>query len=159
MNPRGFSLVEVLVSVSIILVLAISIASLFQFSGALAKRSLNKVVAVNLAEEGLEVARVWRDNGFTTQITAKTNNTSYYLLFATTTATWQATTTLTWSLERFARCVTFLPVYRDTNADIISSGGTLDPNSRLVTATVSWLEGQATTSYALSALITNQFSD
>ncbi len=153
---RGFSLVEVLVGISLLLILALAAAALFQFSGALTRRSLDKVTAANLAEEAIEVAKLWRDESWANLIATKAAETPYYLVW--TGADWQASLTPSLILGRFERTMVFTPVYRDGNQDV-SASGTADAGSRLVSVTVSWSERGATSTYALSALIANQFNN
>lgn len=156
MSQKGFTLVEILVAISIILVLALVLASVFQFSGVLARKSLDRAIAVTLAEEGIEVAKLWRDTSWDTYIATKVAETPYYLSF--TAGQWQAGTSANWLFDRFERVVVFTPVYRNGSQDL-SSSGTIDTGSRLVSTTVSWWDGQATSTYNLSALITDQFNN
>jgi len=46
----------------------------------------------------------------------------------------------------------------DTTKDIVTSGGTTDAGTRLVTVTVSWLEGATTVSKSIQFYIMDIFS-
>jgi len=46
-------------------------------------------------------------------------------------------------------------VGRDGNDDIVASGGTPDPNTKKVTATVSWTESTQSKQVVLTTYITN----
>lgn len=58
-------------------------------------------------------------------------------------------------IENFTRSVSFSSVSRDGNSDIVTSGGTVDPNTKKVMATVSWLDRGETREVALLMYITN----
>ena len=81
------------------------------------------------------------------------NGVDYYLAFTGT--SWQATLTPTY-VGMFDRRIRLAEVYRDAEDDIAASG-TLDPNTRLVSSTVSWLEHGATSTKVVSTYITNMF--
>ncbi len=71
---------------------------------------------------------------------------------------WQASTTNTY-VGNFERRVTFAAVYRDTNSDIVSSGGTLDSGARFVTSSVSWSVRGATTTRSVSTYLTDIYGN
>ena len=53
-------------------------------------------------------------------------------------------------LEPEERKITLSDVYRNANMDIVSSGGTLDGKTRLITVSVSWSTGGTTTTKSIS---------
>jgi len=64
MNQRGFSLMEVTVSIAIITIGLVAIISLFNSNIQNEIRSRNKLIAVYLANESVEIVRQQRDNNW-----------------------------------------------------------------------------------------------
>lgn len=154
---RGATLVEAVVAVSVFLVVVLSLSGVITFSMKAVLENATKVQAGFLAEEGLEAVRLMRDAGWTANIAGQSSGTPFYLEFNG--AAWTATETSTTIEGIFERQVVFADVYRDFSQNIVSSGGTLDPNIRKVTVEVSWLSAGATTTRALSTYLANVFND
>lgn len=152
-NKRGVGLVEVVIGVGIFVVIIVSLLGMHRFLVWFSGTTSQTVKAYYLLEESLEVARVLRDANWQT-FSALSSDTPYYIVFSG--GAWQATTTPSVIDSTFYRTITFSDVYRDATDDIAESG-TLDQNTRLVTATVSWKRVNATTTKTLSAYLTNIF--
>ncbi len=156
----GFSILEVVVATAII---SITFTSLFSvYSSYLKVQFANTriVKASFLIEEGLEVVRLLRDTSWASHIGNTTAGTTYYLNW--TGGAWQSTTTPQTVDTIYTRKVVFSAVYRDSNDKIVSSGGTLDPNTKGYSVTVVWpkISGStATTSKQISSYITNMFDN
>ena len=84
-----------------------------------------------------------------------TVGTNYYPTFSSN--TWTLSTTPN-TVDIFTRTVTIAPVNRDNTTKDISSTGTDDPGTKLVTITVSWPEGGVTVNRTLQFYIINIFS-
>ena len=95
--------------------------------------------AVYLAEEGIENIRFLRDVSWSTNISGLTS--------------------LSTTIDNFYRTVTLSEVNRDANSDIVSSGGTVDINTKLVVSSVSWWNGVSTTTKSISTYITNLYAN
>ncbi len=153
---RGLTLVEVLVSTSIILVFFLALVTVYNTYLKLARANIDTVKAVFLAEEGIEVMKILRDSSWANKITPLVTGTNYYLVFNS--GTWTTNTTNIFIDGTFERKINMHPVNRNTSTDeIVTSGGVDDPNTKLVTVTVSWSNRGATTSKAISTYITNLF--
>jgi len=152
---HGFGLVEILVGTAIIITLIVSLIGVTRFVSRLAERSLAETKASFLLEEGIEAMRAVRDNGWIQNLAPLSTGTDYYLDY--TGSGWQLTTNELF-IDGFERTIRFDTVFRDVNDDIAGSG-TLDPNTRLVTVSVSWFERTATTTRSLGMYITNIFND
>jgi prepilin-type N-terminal cleavage/methylation domain-containing protein len=63
-NKRGFTLMEVIVSIAIITIALISVVSLISFSISGIAANKSKITAFGLAQEGLEIIRGVRDNNW-----------------------------------------------------------------------------------------------
>lgn len=61
---KGFSLIELLIAITVIFIGLISILSSATYSLSISKISVNEIVAVNLASEGIEVVRNVRDSNW-----------------------------------------------------------------------------------------------
>jgi Tfp pilus assembly protein PilV len=154
-KSRGFLTVEILVAVSIITLSVLAVMGVAQKSVALARQSLHATEATYLLEEGAEAVRVVRDGAWS-NISAMTLGTNYYPTF--TGGTWTLSTTAS-NVGIFTRSITLAAVNRDdTTQDIVNSGGTLDSSTKLVTVSVSWVEGTATVTKTLSFYIADIFS-
>jgi Tfp pilus assembly protein PilV len=157
-SNKGISIVEVVVATTIMLVAVVSIVSLFGGLTSLAVKNAPKVQAAMLLEEGVEALRIMRDAVWTANINNLSNSTTYRLVWQN--SRWQATTTAIKIDSFFDRTFTFAAVNRDpTSYDIVTSGGTLDTGTRLVTLNVAWFDGTATSTRTLQFNLYNSFNN
>ena len=157
---KGISLVEILIAIFIfsIVLSSLVIASNDYLAGA--GDSLKSAKAAYFAEEGIESIETIRDASWA-NISALSTTSAYYLNFNVSSSTnyaWNTTTTAT-STDGFTRKITLGSVNRDSTGHIVSSGGTLDANTRLLTVSISWLAKAGTTTKSLSTYITNIIGD
>lgn len=155
---RGFTLVEALIASAVALVVILGVTSAFTQGLRASSNNTAHVQAAFLEEEGLEAVRLLRDDSWNTNIATQSAGVPFYLTYNGT--TWRATTTAAYIDGRFFRAVTLDNVNRDNSSqDIVSSGGTLDANTKKVTVSVSWYEHGATTTRSLQTYLTNIFSN
>ena len=129
-------MIEILVAASIITASVLAAMAVAQKSIYVARQSFHTSQASFLLEEGAEAVRVLRDNAWT-NISSLTTGANYYPLFSSGTWTLSATSL---QVGIFTRTVSMANVSRDsTTSDIVSSGGTNDASTKLVTVTVSSL--------------------
>jgi prepilin-type N-terminal cleavage/methylation domain-containing protein len=150
---KGFTLVEVLVSISIFTVVlgSLIVASNMYLSGA--GDALKNTEGAYCAQEEIEAVKIMRDtnwNSISTSTTAQK-----YLVWGTASSTWMATTTATTTCSTFTRTFSIATTSRDSNGRLTTSGGTRDDNTLKVTVTVSWKTKTSTTTKTLSTYITN----
>lgn len=161
---RGFSLIEVVISAAIILVVSVSVVTMYAKYVRSASTIDLSLKASYLAEEGLEVVKYFRDSTWNGKIGTLATSTDYYLNFSTSTLAWSTSTTST-SVQLidglFDRRVRLSSAYRNASSDISTStvGTTYDPDIRLVTVTVSWGVGGTTVTKTLSTYIANLYSN
>jgi Tfp pilus assembly protein PilV len=163
-NSNGFGLAEVIVSAAIISVAMVAILNAYSYFLRVEDRSVQVVQASYLAEEGIEVARYWRDISWANNIKTLATGTTYYLSVSASTSpayqVWKATTTKSSSLDLFKQALVFDDVHRDATTQDIVSTGPIDSNTRQVTATVSWLDiDGATTTKSLTTYLTNLYEN
>lgn len=156
-SDLGLTLVEVLLATSIILVFLLAIFGVHNLYLRTAFSNGEILKAVGLAEESLEAMRFLRDVSWDDNIAPLILGTDYDLVFSA--GSWQVTTADNWVDNIFERTVRLSAVYRDASGDIVSSGGTLDPNTLLVVSSVSWSNGVATTTKSISTYLTNLFDN
>lgn len=156
-TKTGFALAEAVISIS---VLAIVLTLLGVVGSNLLRTSLDntaRVQAAYLSEEGLEAVRLIRDGGWTTNIAPYASGSTFYLYFDG--VGWNATSTNTFIDSTFERSVTLNEVRRDSSQRIVSSGGTVDPNIKKITVTVSWNSRGATSTRSVSTYLANVFDN
>ncbi len=153
---KGLTMVEVVIASAIILGTVLTLLGVHTLYLNVALGNAHSVKAAFLLEETLEVVRYLRDDSYSAKVSTLSNSTNYGVVLNGT--MWQASTTST-SIDNFQRYFTLSPVSRDANRDIVSSGGTLDPNTKLVTASVSWAKNGATTTKSISTYITNLYQN
>jgi Tfp pilus assembly protein PilV len=153
-SQSGFLMVEVVIVTSIIVVAVLAFMAVAQKSIYLSRQSLHTAQAVFLLEEGAEATRIVRDNDWST-ITGLTAGSTYSPTFSSNTWTLSPTQNM---VGIFTRTVSIANVSRDaTSNDIVTSGGTNDTGTKLVTVTVSWPEGGTTITKTLSFYISDLF--
>jgi len=132
-QQKGFFLVEVIVAVSVIATVLLFLLSGIQDSVEASQRSLERMQASYLLEEGAEALRGLRSSGWSA-ISSLQSNTTYYLSWSG--SSWSITTTPQ-TVDSFTRTITAESVYRDGNGDIAGSG-TIDTGTKKITVTVTW---------------------
>jgi len=136
---KGLTLVEVVIASAIILAAVVGLLSVHSLYLKVALANAQTVKAAYLAEEGLEEIRFLRDSSWSINIANLTSTTTY--------------------IDGFQRTITLDAVYRDSSDDIVSAPGTLDANTKLVSASVSWPKGGATTTKTISTYLTNIYEN
>ena len=155
-NQNGFSIVEVIIASAVISLSLISIIQIAGQSLGFSRRSLNVYYAATLLEEGAESVRIIRDNGWS-NISSLSSSSIYYPVFSTSTNMWTLSVSPV-GVGNFTRTVVIGPAYRDSNSEIITTGGTAATGTRLVTVSVSWKDGLGTITKTLSFYINDIFS-
>jgi Tfp pilus assembly protein PilV len=154
-SKRGFSLAEAVISAAILsgFIIVLSQVNTKYLSYALGQSNI--IRANFLAEESLEAARFMRDYSYASKISSLTSGANYYLYWSG--SDWSATTSPQ-NTAPFIRTISFANVNRDSS-DNIAVSGTLDSGTKLVTASVAWLDKGATTTKTVETIITNVFSN
>ena len=150
---RGFSLIEIIVAVAIITTFVLTALSISSKAISVSYQAVHTEQASFLLEEGGEVVRITRDNAWT-NISNLTPGTNYYPIFSG--GNWILSTTFS-KIGIFTRTVTISTVNRDAGTGDISTNGTNDPGTKLITVNVSWSEGGNTVSKVLKFYIANIF--
>lgn len=154
-SNKGSMMLEVLVAASIIAMSVLAASNVAQKSIGASRQAFHSTQASFLLEEGAEAIRVYRDNAWG-NLSAMTVGTDYYPSFSG--STWTFSTTPS-TVGNFTRKVVLSNVYRDSSSqDIVSSGGTLDSGTKLVTVTVSWNQGGKVVTKTLSFYLADIFS-
>lgn len=156
LNQKGFGLVESIVATSIVAIFIVVLSSINTLYIKTASNQSSNIEAAFLAEEGIEAMRFARDESWTSKIAPLTSGVNYYLAFTGT--TWQATTTPV-NIGIFDRRIIINNVSRDSSDNIVSSGGTLDANTKKITSKVSWVNRGATSTETVSTYLTNLFAN
>ncbi|HBG68717.1 hypothetical protein A2W67_00600 [Candidatus Nomurabacteria bacterium RIFCSPLOWO2_02_40_28] len=152
---RGFMVIEILIVASIITVSILAAMAVSQKSIYVMRQAFHATQAGFLLEEGAEAVRILRDNAWS-NISSLTAGTNYYTTFSGGTWTLSATAN---TVGIFTRTVTVASVSRDNvTKDIVTSGGTDDTGTKLVTVTVFWSEAGTTVTKTLKFYIINIFS-
>ncbi|MDO8604744.1 MAG: hypothetical protein Q7K40_05130 [bacterium] len=151
---RGFGLIEIVIGSAVLSAALLSVSSYYQQAIRVSRSTATTVQASLLLEEGVEIARIFRDSGWT-NVGSPANGTIYFLNFNGT--KWATSTTNTYIDGTFERTVRFDDVYRNGSDDIVATPGTLDPNTRKATVSVSFWNLTATTTRTIETYLTNIF--
>lgn len=154
-------MVEIIIAISIITGFGLIILNVAQKSVMVSGRTIHSIQAAFLLEEGVESVKIFRDNNTWNNFTSFFNTSSTYCLPGVV-ANWNAALSTSSPCDKigiFTRVVNFSAVNRDASSgDIVSSGGTLDSETKLITVTVSWQEGSEVVTKVVKFYINNIFS-
>lgn len=149
---KGSGLIEIVISAGIILLVLTGLYNVHVYFLKTTIRNIDALKATFLMEEGVEAVKTIRDSGWP-KISSLSLNTNYHLVFVN--SDWATTTTASLIDDHFDRVFSIDQVYRDVNGNIISNGGSADSGSRKLTVSVSWRNGEATTTKSVVTYITN----
>ena len=135
-DSRGFSLVEIMVAVGIIVSVVTAAAGAWQLYFKVLHASADQTQAAMITEEAAEALNFLRDSGWSAYITPHALDTAYYLQ-------WDGDNYSLSSLRvemtgGYATEIAFKEVLRDASSNIITGGGVgvPDPRSRRAFITV-----------------------
>jgi hypothetical protein len=151
----GITLVEVIISASILLIFITSVTSVYVTFIKTSSQGTGEIKSYYLAEEGVEAVKTIRDGSWSTGIMDVATSTPYYLYWSGT--LWQATSTEQ-VIDGFYRTFTLSDAFRDGNDDLAASG-TFDSDTRKLLVDVEWFQDAATTTQSLETYITNIFDN
>lgn len=156
-RTAGVSVIEILIVVLVITLCLIGLVALANFSLLASQSYKNTVIAESLARGEIEAVRNFRDgttwvaNGLGTVFLES----AYHLAkTADNPPKWQLISGQE-SSGIFSRQVIFSSVSRDDNDNIVTSGGTIDPETKKAAVTVSWQERGRSHQVVLTTYFTN----
>lgn len=136
---NGFSVLEVILAVAIFITFSTgAIAVVVQGYNA-NRLGTENTVASQFASEGIEAVKSIKNQGFANLVNTTgcglTRNASNVWAFQTTCTN---NTLIHNSGENYTRLIKVEDVNRDANGNIVAGGGTLDPDTKKITSTVTW---------------------
>jgi hypothetical protein len=152
----GVSLVEIVIGSAVLTSVFFAAAGAVNQIRFLERETTHIIRANYLLLEGIDVVKIFRDTGWSSEIATLSLNTPYYLLWDS--GAWTSTTTEIAIDGVFYRTVELDSVERDGN-DNIADSGTLDPGTLELTSTVSWLGSSGTTTRSFETYITNLYAN
>lgn len=152
-SHKGFSLLEAILAVSIFAAVFLAVTGTYGIYIRSAVGNTPRVQAAFLSEEGIEILRFLRDNGWAASFGSFTSNTPYGFEFNA--GSWTTISSPEY-IGSFERTFKVYDVYRDTNDDIASSG-TLDSDIKKATVFVRWPTRSGTTTASSTTYFTNLF--
>lgn len=152
---KGISIVEVVIASAIISLSMIYITNVYGNLLTLSLSNTEKVQAVFLLDEGVEAIKTMRNYSWSS-IASSSADTTYYLIWQN--SRWQSTTSPNIIDNKFIRTFTVSNVYRDPSTlNIVTSGGVLNNDSKIVNIDISWNYKGATSSKQVSFYVFNLY--
>jgi len=152
----GFTIVEIIVVVAVIIAAFTAVLGFFTFEAKVAGRSRMRLQAISFMEEAMEAVRNFRDNTSWSSagIGSLTVGVDYHP--ASSSAGWDIISGNE-TINEFTRAIVFNEVSRDANHNIESAynPGNDDDDTRKITVTMSWTDRQGSASESLATYITN----
>ena len=134
-ESMGFGMVELIVAIGIWIVLVAS-GTVFVLGGFEVNRLADEQnKASSLAQEGLEAGYSIKKQGWNTPFLATNCITGCGVGNVSNTWGYLGSNNV---FDKYTRQVFITPVSRDSTGNIVSSGGTDDPNTKKITSTVTW---------------------
>lgn len=152
-STAGFGVIEIVVAVAIIGIVFFGIYEFALVSSTSVHASSRQIAAGYLAQEAVEIVRTKRNSSWDTDIATLSTGTPYYPNLVSN--SWSLSLSNPGLIDNlYTRTVVLQDVLRD-NDDNIASSGTVDPDTRKVTVTVSWDEKNGSQQIVLETYVTN----
>ncbi len=148
----GQSLIELIIAIGVAAVILPALFFGFMTSTQSKAQETQSLQANALMNEGLEAARAVREANWSNIAT----NGDYHPVIVTNSWTLVAGTEI---INQYTRIVNIADVSRDSNGNVVLSGGTVDPSTKKITVTISWTTpyaAQVSTTIYLTRYLNNQ---
>lgn len=156
-KKQGISIIEIVISAALITIAIVGIIGAINVFLAISIKNTNQAQSALLIEETLEIIQHLRDETFSGNFSNMSLNSDYYLDWNG--VDYSTTTTPVLVNDKFTRKFQVSSVSRNSDDDIVSSGGTVDPDTLLVDVFVSWPESSGTASTTSQFLIHNVYQN
>jgi len=151
-SKKGSTLIEVVVVAAILAVVSLSFLGTFSLLSQFHQKDMLAIKGSLLAEEGIEAIRFINSGGWSNLSSISTGSIRYLVISP---SSWSITQTPEIIDGVFFRSFKIYSVSRDASDDIVSTGGTVDPNTLLLDVSVSWNFRGSTTTANYKSYITN----
>ena len=155
---RGQSLVELIIGIAIAAILAGSVVGALLLSVRINKESANFGTASLLGQEILDNARAFSEGDWVTLYSQsdKSASSTYHidLISSSTLEVATGTEDITRAGITYTRWFSVENVERDSESNIVESGGTEDTSTQKISVYVEWQEGADTASISLTGYVT-----
>lgn len=151
-NEHGSTLMEIVVVAALLSVVSLAFLGTFASISRFHEKNTLSIKGDLLAEEGVEALRLFKSTGWAALSALPAGEDRYFQLSL---SSWGVTTTPEVIDGDFYRSFRIYPVARDVSDDIVSSGGTLDPDTLLMDVSVRWAWRTASSSANYKAYMTN----
>lgn len=155
-EKKGFGLLEIVIGLAVITIFLFGVLAVTRLSSRLSQENTNNIKGAFFLEEGTEAVKILRDAGWQQNIVSLTVARDYYFSFDN--GQWRTTSSDIFIDSIFERKFRLDNVYRDSQSRIADSG-TLDPNTKKISLSVSWRSRGATTTKTISTYLTNLFNN
>ncbi len=148
---RGQSLVEILIAVAIGAVLVVAGAAMIAPALQSNAQATKEQAASSLGKELIDNVRAWSGGNWNNVLALATGTANHYYLnttsspFAPATGTQSIVITSATSSVTYSRYFYLSNVYRDSNGNVVTNGGTYDPSTEQVTVVYGWSGGSTGT--------------
>lgn len=131
---KGFSVIEVLLAAAMFMIFSVATGTvvLQGFSGN--RLGEEQTIASQYATEGLEAARSVKNQAFSNLV----NSAGVGIVQSGGVWTFSGANNQFGPSNKYTRVLSVTDVLRDGSGNIVASGGTLDPDTKKITSTVSW---------------------
>lgn len=149
MKENGFSVVEVMLATALFVIFSSGAVTLVLGGMENNRQSDEQAVANQFATEGLEAVRSIRNQSYD----ILNNNSGIGVTNVNGVWSFEGSSNV---FDKFTRVITVAEVQRDGNGEIVVTGGSVDPDTKKITSTVSWMVNTArTVSVVLETYLTN----
>jgi Tfp pilus assembly protein PilV len=156
-SHKGVSIVEIVIAAGIIATSVIGIVGAIQVYLKIVYSNTRETQAILLLDETAEALQYLRDTSYSSNIASTTASTTYTLYWNGT--GYQLATSTIGLPYGMSRTLLFSSVRRDGSDQIVSSGGTIDANTKKATINIAWPYKNATTTLTSEVLIHNIYAN
>lgn len=146
-NIKGITIIEIIVVIAISAIALFIIGTVGLYFLTNIRENFSHQRALSFTEEGIEIVKSIRNNNWS-NISDLNPNIDYHPIISGNSWTLQLGSE---NIDIFTRKIIFENVNRDTNDNIVTSGGVNDPDTKKVTVTVSW----SNKNFYISTYLTN----
>ncbi len=154
---KGISVVEIIVAAGIISISVVGIITSIQVYLKIVYQNTRETQAVILLDETSEALQYLRDESYGANFASTTAGTTY-TIYWNGTGYQLATSTISLPYD-MSRTITFADVRRDGSDQIVSSGGTIDEDTKIATIDITWPYKEETKTLTADILLHNIYEN